>query len=157
MKEIVLCTGALVLVDDDDFAVLSHWKWKLHPQGYACRTVTGGGTLLMHRQITAAPRGTDVDHINRNKLDNRRENLRVVGRSANMHNRPKQANNRSGLKGVCWDASRGKWKAAIKVRGRHLYLGRFPTREAAHAAYLTACRELVGEIEASAGMVGGIA
>lgn len=151
MKEIVLCTGDRVLVDDADFADLNRWKWKLHPQGYASRTVTGGGTVLMHRQITAARSGVDVDHINRNKLDNRRENLRLVDHSTNMHNRPKQANNTSGLKGVSWDASRSKWKAAIQVRGQQVYLGRFLTKEDAHTAYLAACRSLVGDIEAAAG------
>ena len=127
MAEIILKSGEVVLVDDADYPWLSHWKWKRHRNGYACRTGYKNKKyilVLMHRQIMEPPYGLEVDHINRNKLDNRRVNLRCVTRSENNFNRPAQSNNRSGgHKGVCLDRGRMLWKAAY---GKVL-LGRFST------------------------------
>jgi hypothetical protein len=146
MKTIMLSKGGETFVDDSDFAWLAHWKWKLHPQGYASRT-TRSGTVLMHRSIMGEPDG-DVDHRNRNKLDNRRRNLRLATRSQNMHNRGVQSNSRSGIKGVCWDPKRKKWRATIQVDGRYRQIGRFETREAASMAYRAMSARLVGEFAA---------
>lgn len=84
MKEIVLASGHRSMVSDEDYDYLSRWKWKRHPQGYAARTGYVDRkfvTLLMHRVITGAARGEEVHHLNGNKLDNRRENLQLIGRS----------------------------------------------------------------------------
>jgi hypothetical protein len=91
MAEIVLKSGDVVLVDDDDFAWLSRWKWKLHKEGYACRTgwdkVRQAWTcVLMHRVIVQPADGLEVDHINRQRLDNRRGNLREVTHQENCAN-----------------------------------------------------------------------
>lgn len=85
-----------MLVSADDYDFVSRWKWKRHRQGYACRTTYHKDTktfplLLMHRVIAERafgeiPKGLVVDHINRVKLDNRRDNLRVVTQGENNLN-----------------------------------------------------------------------
>lgn len=80
----------------------------------------------------------DTDHINRNKADNRFENLRDVGRVSNAQNRlAPNANSSSGFLGVSWSKAAKKWAAGIKVDGRRRHLGLFETPQEAHAAYLT--------------------
>lgn len=144
MKAIELTNGGVAIVDDADFAELARWKWTRQANGYAGRTASGGKTVLMHRHLLAEPCG-DVDHRDRDRLNNTRANLRVVTRSQNMHNRPKQANNTSGLKGVSWDESRGRWRATIQVDGRAFFLGRFATKREAADAYDDAASRLVGD------------
>ena len=94
MREIPLCDGAAALVDDEDFDWLNQWKWHLGAGGYASRREwnavekrTRG--VLMHRLILNAPPpiGYVVDHINRNRLDNRRANLRLSTFQENARNR----------------------------------------------------------------------
>lgn len=77
--------------------------------------------LYMHGYI---PECT-IDHINRDRLDNRLENLREATRQCNARNIGLQQNNTSGIKGVTWDKSRIKWVAFIKVSGKHIPLGRY--------------------------------
>ena len=78
------------------------------------------------------PKG-QIDHINRNSLDNRIANLRDVSQSENQHNRPEQANNTSGVKGVHWHKQKMRWQAAIRINGKLIHLGLFGTKE--EAAY----------------------
>jgi hypothetical protein len=79
------------------------------------------------------PPGRDVDHINRDKLDNRPENLRLATTAQNRANIGKQRNNSSGFKGVFLD--KGKFRAKIKCNGKQRFLGSYSTPEAAAAAY----------------------
>jgi len=68
----------------------------------------------------------EIDHINRDKGDNRWSNLRHVSRSVNMRNRPLVSNNRSGVIGVCWSKSTGKWQVLISIEsGKQKHLGVF--------------------------------
>jgi hypothetical protein len=90
----------------------------------------------------AVPPKHDVDHINRNKLDNRTENLRVVRHWLNGHNGSMHHDNASGYRGVCRDKRHGGWVAQLTVRGIYHNLGRYPTPEAASAAYEEARRAL---------------
>ena len=82
MKEIPLTQGAVAYVDDEDYERINAKNWSINPQGagYAVRKgVRNLGeprTVEMHREILSAPRGTIIDHINGNSLDNRKCNLR---------------------------------------------------------------------------------
>ncbi len=87
----------------------------------------------------------ELDHENHNSLDDRIENLRPATRSNNLGNAKIRRDNISGIKGVCWDSSRQKWMAQIRVRNRHKCLGRFESILDAKAAYMTAAREHFGE------------
>lgn len=93
-------------------------------------------TYLLHRIIlNLTDSKIQADHINRNTLDNIKDNLRAVSNRENQHNRGKQKNNTSGFQGVSWDKARGKWRASIKHRGKRRYLGLFDTPQEASAAY----------------------
>ena len=78
--------------------------------------------------------GFQIDHINRNKLDNRRENLRLISHSGNANNSEKITNS----KGYCWDSSRKKYMSRISVSGKKVNLGRFNSPEEARKAYVQA-------------------
>ena len=83
-----------------------------------------------------------VDHENRNKSDNRIDNLRLADDSQNAQNTPTRSNNRSGYRGVYWHARAKKWAAEINAYGCQKYLGLFGTPEDAHTAYLMAAAGL---------------
>lgn len=134
MKEIKLKHGEIVLVDDQDFEELNKYKWCLNSGGYASRRIDTHTSILMHRQVMNTPKGLETDHINGNKLDNRRENLRNVTHSQNqLHSRLPKTNT-SGHKGIVWDKKNNKWQAQIKVNQKNHHLGRFIELEEAKKA-----------------------
>lgn len=113
------------------------------------RVCVDGVDYLAHRIIWLFCNGGPVpeflDHVNGVKDDNRIANLRPATKSENGRNRPKQRNNRSGFKGVCWDSNKRSWLATIKLDGRQHRLGHFRDPEAAHAAYVRAAEPLHGK------------
>lgn len=132
-REIPLSRGKVAIVDADDYEWLAQWKWCVSSWGYAIRS-TGGkpSQIRMHRQIMDAPPDIQVDHINGNRLDNRRSNLRLATSSQQkMNRRPTAA---SGYKGVRWHKQGKKWHARIKVDGKEVSLGLFDTAEDAARA-----------------------
>lgn len=143
-RYIELTRGAVAIVDDADYVWLSQWNWFLHSGGYAVRTIRGG-IVYMHRQIMNARAGVEVDHRNRNKLDNQRNNLRVASTAENQHNRAPRAGRNVPYKGVRFDADRGKYRARITVNKREIHLGRYDTPEEAARVYDDAARQHFGE------------
>jgi HNH endonuclease/AP2 domain len=91
------------------------------------------------------PAGLEIDHKNRNPLDNRLSNLRLVTKSQNQWNRDADRRNASGFKGVSKHACGNRWAAEIKAHGKRHRLGLFKTPEEAAAAYQRAAAELHGE------------
>ncbi|MCM8735974.1 HNH endonuclease [Azospirillum sp. A1-3] len=114
-----------------------------------------GRQYLAHRlawlYMTGEWPDADLDHINRVKSDNRLANLREATRSKNMGNKSMSKNNSSGVKGVTWDKSRGKWQAKIMENGNNRFLGHFTDLDAAASAYASAAREYFGEFAHPAG------
>lgn len=153
MREVELRNGGVALVDDEDYEEISKGKWWANGKGghlYAQRSKKVPGTqrvrtLMMHREIMKAPDGMDVDHINGNGLDNRRENLRVVAHWQNLHNAGKPSSNTTGYKGVAYFPPTDRWAAHIGIRGKQRCLGYFATKEGAARAYDAAARRMVGE------------
>jgi AP2 domain/HNH endonuclease len=143
MKKISLTQGKTALVDDGDFGELSKFKWCAHkvPHSrtwYAVRRTSRPGSRIvkMHRVITGAADGTDVDHVNGQGLDNRRDNLRQVTKFQNMHNQTrKMVGCTSRFRGVSWDRQRCKWQAYIHNGNKRKFLGRFACEEEAARAY----------------------
>lgn len=138
--KIRLTKGAVALVDEKDFEVLTRWRWCL-ANGRAARSVHLGRpngkkkskTVLMHREIMNPPDGLEVDHKNRDPLDNRRENLRLVTHSQNMFN----TSPRSGLRKSKFPGVRkrhGHWSAQMQKANKKVHIGTFDTEELAHIA-----------------------
>lgn len=107
-------------------------------------TSINGKKKFMHRLIWEyvrgpVPAGTEIDHINGDRTDNRIDNLRLVTRNQNNQNRPTaNVNSKSQVKGVCWCKRAGKWRATLTHERRHFYLGYFATIEDAQDAYASA-------------------
>jgi hypothetical protein len=138
MAEIPLSKGKVAIVDDDMYDYLSQWKWFYHKNGYALRSYRKDGNYKkerMHRAVINAPAGYDVDHINGNKLDNRKSNLRTATRSQNNYNKSAQSNSTSGFKGVSWSKQKNKWRARIHVDKKEINLGFFEYKVDAVFAY----------------------
>lgn len=142
MAEIKLGHGYVALVDEDDEAWLNQWRWYRSPYGYAVRTQNGvmskgvrkNKGISMHRLINGTPAGLETDHINRNRLDNRRQNLRTCTRRENVLNRGLFKTNKSGCAGVNYHKLGRYWIARITKDGNRICLGKFTTCEEAIAA-----------------------
>lgn len=92
-----------------------------------------------------ADKGVLIDHINGNRLDNRKCNLRFCTPTENARNKKKSVNNKSGFKGVIFVKRLGRYRPSIMFNGKLHYMGSFTTAEAAHAAYVAKAKEFFGE------------
>ncbi len=152
MKQIPLGkSGQFALVDDEDFERVSCFKWYTDTLGYIQRTystveqsIKGKKTCLLHREILPSC-AKEIDHINGNKADNRKENLRECTRSQNCINQAIRKDNKSGVKGVYWAKDRQKWRACIGVNWKTINLGTFKNKEDALVAYNDAAIKYFGE------------
>lgn len=136
MPTILTSKGEKILVSQEDFGLLSRYAWYLNSKGYVCRNFGGGNLVYMHRMIMKPPHGKCIDHINHDPLDNRRENLRIVSKSANCRHLQQEKRMKPSFV-----IERGKkpWRASFRMRGvgRKNYtmsLGSFPSEEEAQAA-----------------------
>lgn len=127
---------AYALIDFADFERLGRRRWSLGKRGYP-RARIDGKAQMMHRIVMDLELADDatglleVDHINGDRLDCRRSNLRMVTRAQNHQNRHRT---RSRYRGTSWEAARGLWKAQATLDGRNYFLGRYVSEEAAAAA-----------------------
>lgn len=145
MKYIPLTQGKRTIVDDDMYEYLTCWDWH-YATGYAKRADWDNGKMKiirMHHIILPLKDGLQCDHINGNRLDNRKENLRLVTKAQNMMNRGLQKNSTSGYKGV--NKHQGKWRAYILEYGKQKHLGVFKDKKEAAKAYNTMAKKLHGE------------
>ena len=149
MAEVTLVGGRLAIVDEEDLLLVSRFRWyrlqNLHT-AYACSRCSRR-IMYMHRLIVGASPGEEVDHVNRDGLDNRRANLRIVDHSTNMQNQRLPSKNTSGFRGVSRFSKGLRWRAAIGKRNK-IYLGCFRTAEEAARAYDAAARKLYGDAAA---------
>ena len=130
-KEIELTQGKIALVDDEDYEKLIKYTWRTYVSANTCyalrhmRVKDRWTTERMHRDVLGLKYkdGKEVDHINRNGLDNRKENLRIVSHQVNMCNHGGFSHNTSGYNGVRWNKWKSKWQARIKLNGKSIHLG----------------------------------
>ena len=115
--------GKSVILDDDDYKKFKNLKWYMSDTGYAMST-NHGEHVRLHRLIMNCPEGLVVDHLNGNKLDCRKSNMRVCTQKENTMNI-------HGTKGYCYDKSKNKWM----VRYKNKFYGRYSTEEEAKRAY----------------------
>lgn len=149
MREIVLSRGYVAKVDDDDYDWLRHFDWH-YSNGYAKRTHRKNGTkqtVSMHREVLRARSFEEVDHINGDRLDNQKANLRLCSEAENTWNIARSTRNTTGYKGVSLHkiSKSSQYRATIKANGRKFSLGCFATKEEAARAYNDAARKLHGE------------
>ena len=151
MKTLQLTKGLVTLVDDD-------FEWNGHKLGIVerCRThyvifhlwdkeTKTSSIHYLHRFIMSAPKGTMVDHVNGNGLDNRTANLRFATRSQQNANTRLHPHCTSGYRGVCWDKNKGLWIAKVGYLGKQINLGRYPTPEKAFAVRDAVAKKLFAE------------
>lgn len=108
-------------IDVDDIEIIENHYWTLN-NGYLESNIRGRRVRL-HRLIMNAPPGTIVDHQDHDKLNNRKNNLRICNKSQNGQNATTPINNRTGIIGVCWNKRARKWEAQIKCQYQNYYLG----------------------------------
>lgn len=150
MRRIILNNGkGEVVVDNDSFKELSGKKWYL-VNGYAARPgkmVNGRREPIvwMHRVIAETPKGKETDHINGNRLDNRKENLRVCTATENRRNVGVKKNSLTGIKGVRLETRTGRFTTRIQIGSGRLHIGTFETAKEAAEAYNEAALKYHGE------------
>jgi hypothetical protein len=152
-----LTKGMFAIIDAADAAVVGSRNWQARKGGtkgrtfYAVCARKGRPTTFLHRFLWAAwglPEPEELDHVNWNGLDCRRQNLRPATHVENTNNQPMRSTNTSGFAGVDFVKSAGKWRARIAAMGRKRSLGYFHTAEEAGAAYIAASVQLRGQFSA---------
>ena len=152
MIEIPLTQGKVALIDDEDYGLVSQYKWcasKSRGVWYAMANIRINGKychVKMHRLILGlcVGEGKNVDHIDHNTLDNRRCNIRICSISQNQHNqKPRKATSR--FKGVHWHKRNKKWAASLHIISRRIYLGYFSAEVDAACAYNKAAKKYFGD------------
>lgn len=165
MKTIFTNKGDEIKVSDKYYDYLNQYTWSINAKGYPHRTnyimsrkqsretgISRKQLVLMHRLIMVLEGHLDsltdereVDHINRERNDNRISNLRVcpIGSSINAINATKREDNSSGYKGV--NKHKGKWLARVQFRGKRYHAGYHDSLEAAALAYNKKALELHGK------------
>ena len=136
MKTISLHCGRIAQVDDRDYARLSKFRWSYDGVGYAQRSVRterGWRIKRMHHDILPIKKGQFIDHIDGNRLNNQRSNLRRCSRKGNNRNRVVRKDCISGYKGVTKIGNR--WRSRIIVNWETIPLGWFPSAIEAANAY----------------------
>ena len=130
------------LIDLEDVNRVSQYKWCISHNYVLCRELN----VRLHCFLMCnTNEELVVDHINRNTLDNRKENLRLATMQQNAMNRSVQPNNTSGIPGVSWRKDRNKWRAFITINGKQKALGLYENKEDAIAARKLAEEKYFGE------------
>lgn len=134
-----------VMIDDEDYD-LDQFNWSINPKdGYVYGRIPEKGQVRLHRLITNALPGEEVDHKDGNKLNNVKSNLRRCTKAQNMCNSKKYSTNKSGYKGVSFHKRSNKWQSTIMKNQKKIYIGVFDNPVEAAKAYDTKAIELFGE------------
>ena len=143
--------GDKFFFDLEDYEKIKQIRWftKISQGGNKYAVSDQQKCIYMHRFLMNLPShkedSRDVDHINHNTLDNRKENLRICEHYQNITSQKTRKDNKSGKKGVSWGEDRGKWLARITYNKHSYFLGRFDKYEDAVAAREKAEQQIHGE------------
>lgn len=149
MQSIPLSQGKVAIIDDEDFPLVSQFKWCFRADtdrsgGYALRHIKIDGKakkMYLHRLLMEPEEGKEVIFLNHDKLDCRRENLKVVSHEeARQHHRVR-CDSKSGIKGVKYNPGFNTWSAYVYRHGHCYHIGTYATKEAAEAAYAAALKK----------------
>lgn len=133
--EIIFPCGSIAKIDREDLLLFAQHKWyvaKTDGQVKYLKTniLDEDGkrtTTCLHRMLLERSEGKEIDHINRDGLDNRKSNLRLVTHQQNQTNRSKSKESTSRYYGVHYDKIRNKWQAQVRLQGKAKNIGRFET------------------------------
>ena len=125
MKILNANDGTEFLVSSRDHLSVKNMNWHIDSKGYPATTLNSK-TVRLHSFLLGKPLpGFETDHINRDKLDNRRENIKIVPAHRNRRNHKIQSTNKSGFNGVYWNKQNKNWVAQITVKHKTIFLGSF--------------------------------
>jgi hypothetical protein len=147
LKEIVLRCGNTTIVDDEDYEKYNANRWHIDKEGCVARRSLAKGKwtrILLHRLINQTPAHLDTEHINGNKLDNRKSNLRSCSHSESEIKKPKVRGG-SCFKGVSWHRASSRWQVSIQKDGVKYDLGLFDNEVDAARAYNLVAERLYGD------------
>lgn len=146
MKYIPLSQNRQTMVDDEDYEELSKFKWHT-ANGYVVRHVTTKPDVreYMHRRVNNTPKGLVTDHINGDKLDNRKENLRTATVSQNGINYGRKRGSTNPYRGVSKFLGGNLWRARVQFKGTGITIGYFKTPEEAKMVYDCVAEQLFGD------------
>jgi hypothetical protein len=133
---------AEAIIDKEDYEKVKDYKWH---KGHSNYIVSAKNGIRLHRLIMNYPSNMEIDHKNHNKLDNRKENLRVCTGSQNKMNGKIHKDNFSKFKGVSWNKKNNKWVACIYTNNKNKFLGCFNNKIDAAIAYNNAALKYYGE------------
>ena len=133
-----------VIIDSEDHGIVFGKKWCFNDNGYVSSS-SDGEFIRLHRLIMGV-NGTSqrIDHIDRDPLNNRKENLRFCTQQQNCCNRKVNKGNRSGYKGVEM-VNENSWRVSISAKNKKYYLGTYNDKHDAAMAYNVAAKKLHGE------------
>ena len=143
--EVVSTNGFHFFIDKEDEERVKQFKWCVCTDQKGNQTVISTSRKTLHRMLLNDPIGYEVDHIDLDRLNNRKRNLRVCTHQQNQMNQPLQRNNTSGVSGVSFYPARNKYRGRIKISGKDIHLGYYDTIDEAIMARTAAMRLLFGE------------
>lgn len=139
MQPLQLINGDFALISSEDLVKCMKFRWQLNSRGYVRIAETENSKdIFLHNFVLDLPAGSGVDHINRDKLDNRRENLRFADRTQQIANQGLTAKNTLGFKGISimtTSAGRIRYVAKLQKQKKTVCLGNYNTPEEAAKAY----------------------
>ncbi len=138
-------TNKCFYFDKEDYELIKNYCWFENDKGYAVAHQKNGLNIRQHRLILRPDVGDIIDHKNQNRLDNRKDNLRIANKQTNGINRPCNVNNKLGVKGVSLQTNGDKYTARIMVNGKTIYLGSFDTIEEAKMARMNMENKIFGD------------
>jgi len=150
MTDILITTSTnhRIIVSQEDYEFYLVNKWHVSKFGYLVRRIDTKTIIWFSREV-AKRMGLDttkiIDHIDRNRLNNSRDNLRAATKQQNNSNKSKPATNTSGYKGVYFDNKAKKWRSQISIKNQTKYLGIFTDIVDAAKAYDRAAIEIYGD------------
>lgn len=146
-------SGKKFYFDKEDYSLVKQYCWDIDDSNGYAKTIdkiNNTGKLYLHRLVMGCTKGDGIiiDHIDRNRIDCRKKNLRIVNNSQNTMNSCIRSDNTSGVRGVYWNKKRNKWVARITANQQDIHLGNFDYFEDAENARKIGEEKYFGEYNA---------